>query len=143
MTGSVEGIAMIENIMEHIAKITGKDPLKVRYANMHPEHKESLNPMIDQLLENADYEMRKIAVDSFNNVRMLEFLWFIVYIKWNINLSSSVIFIGESMEKERNSFAAFYVSLRCLGTVSRTCFNLRPRWHSLNYSRRNWVRPRN
>lgn len=61
---------MIENIMEHIAKITGKDPLEVRYANMRPEHKESLKPMIDQLLENADYEMRKIAVDSFNNVRM-------------------------------------------------------------------------
>ncbi|XP_043523035.1 xanthine dehydrogenase/oxidase-like isoform X2 [Frieseomelitta varia] len=65
--GSIEGIAMIENIMEHIAKITGKDPLEVRYANMRSEHKEALNPMIDQLLENADYEMRKIAVDSFNN----------------------------------------------------------------------------
>lgn len=73
MTGSTEAVAMIENIMEHIAKTIGKDPLMVRYANMHEDHKGALQSMINDLCQNADYETRKRAVDSFNNVREFEY----------------------------------------------------------------------
>ncbi|CAK9818034.1 Indole-3-acetaldehyde oxidase [Anthophora plagiata] len=65
--GSTEAVAMVENIMEHIASTVGKDPLKVRYANMKDVHKDALQPMIEELCKNADYEIRKRAVNTFNN----------------------------------------------------------------------------
>ncbi|XP_036145981.1 xanthine dehydrogenase/oxidase [Monomorium pharaonis] len=65
--GFTKGIAMMENIMEHIAKITKKDPVQVRLANMNEVDKAALEPMIKDLSKSADYEMRKRAVDTFNN----------------------------------------------------------------------------
>lgn len=59
---------MAENLMEHIAKTLGKDPLQVKLANMSEDHKKILQPMIEDLTKNADYEMRKRAVEAFNNV---------------------------------------------------------------------------
>lgn len=65
--GSMEGSAISENMMEHIARVVGKDPLQVRYANMLDEHKQVLQPMVDELMKIADYDMRKRAVETFNN----------------------------------------------------------------------------
>ncbi|XP_025074449.1 indole-3-acetaldehyde oxidase-like [Pogonomyrmex barbatus] len=65
--GSTELIAMIENIMEHIARVTKKDPLQIRLANMNDVHKAVLELMIKDLSKSANYEMRKRAVETFNN----------------------------------------------------------------------------
>ncbi|CAL1679573.1 unnamed protein product [Lasius platythorax] len=65
--GSVEGLALTEHIMEHIARVTNKDPLQVRLSNMNSEDKAVLETMLRDLTKSADYEMRKRAVDAFNN----------------------------------------------------------------------------
>lgn len=66
-SGSTEAIAMLENIMEHIAKVMKKDPVQVRLANMNDADKTILEPMINDLFKSADYETRKKAVETFNN----------------------------------------------------------------------------
>jgi len=58
---------MIEDIMEHIAKVTKKDPLQVRLANMNDEDKAAFDPIIKELSKLADYEMRERTVEIFNN----------------------------------------------------------------------------
>lgn len=65
--GSVEGVSIIENIMEHIAMELNKDPIEVRLINMSEDHKNALGPMIDDLKRSADYDTRKRAVDIFNS----------------------------------------------------------------------------
>ncbi|XP_014482532.1 PREDICTED: xanthine dehydrogenase/oxidase-like isoform X2 [Dinoponera quadriceps] len=65
--GSTEGLGMIENIMEHIARATKKDPLQVRLANLSDNDRKAIESMISDLSKSADYEMRKRAVETFNN----------------------------------------------------------------------------
>lgn len=65
--GSTEGLALTEHIMEHIAKVTNKDPLQVRLSNMNTDDKIMIETMLRDLSKSADYEMRKRAVDMFNN----------------------------------------------------------------------------
>ncbi|XP_004537241.1 indole-3-acetaldehyde oxidase isoform X1 [Ceratitis capitata] len=62
--GSVEGIAMIENILEHISFETGLDPMDVRKANLIPGHK--MEYLLNHFLSTSDYTMRKGAVKTFN-----------------------------------------------------------------------------
>ncbi|XP_011882440.1 PREDICTED: xanthine dehydrogenase-like [Vollenhovia emeryi] len=65
--GYMEGIAMVENLMEHIAKVTKKDPVQVRLANMNDMDKTALESMINDLSKSADFEMRKRKIEIFNN----------------------------------------------------------------------------
>ena len=54
--------------MEHIAKITGNNPIDVRIRNMSEEHKKFLIPMIDTLKKTAKYDCRIKKVSNFNKV---------------------------------------------------------------------------
>lgn len=63
---STEAIAATEHMMEHIARVVGKDPLEVRLLNMNEKDKEQVGPMIENLSSSADFEMRKRAVETFN-----------------------------------------------------------------------------
>ncbi|XP_076651937.1 uncharacterized protein LOC143358591 [Halictus rubicundus] len=64
---STEGLGMIEILMEHIARVVQKDPVEVRMVNMNSEYKDTLKSLMDEIRKNADYEMRKRAVETFNN----------------------------------------------------------------------------
>lgn len=52
--------------MEHIAKVTKKDPVQVRLANMNDVDKTALKTMVNDLTKSADYEMRKRNIETFN-----------------------------------------------------------------------------
>lgn len=62
--GSVEGIAMMENIIEHIAFETGQDPADVRYANLLPSHK--MGDMMPRFLESTQYRQRRAEIIAHN-----------------------------------------------------------------------------
>jgi len=81
ITGSTQGIAIIETIMEHIAWAIKKDPLEVRMTNfIQPgdpliaipgakfEGENPLPNMITELKTSADYDARKKFVETFNQV---------------------------------------------------------------------------
>lgn len=62
--GSTEGVAMIENIMEHIARVSGKDAQTVRLANIPDGHK--MRTILTDFIEDTDYYARKAEIDEFN-----------------------------------------------------------------------------
>ncbi|XP_042871766.1 indole-3-acetaldehyde oxidase-like [Penaeus japonicus] len=75
--GTVEALATIENILEHIANYLKKDPLEVRMLNMvKPEVPRLMAPplernvVLDEILpllkQKAMYEQRKEEVEAFN-----------------------------------------------------------------------------
>ncbi|XP_023246390.1 xanthine dehydrogenase/oxidase-like [Copidosoma floridanum] len=64
--GSCDGIAMIETIMEHIAKVTKKNPLQVRLENMNVDNKSTLQPIIDEITRTSDLQNRHQIVDKYN-----------------------------------------------------------------------------
>ncbi|GAB0100749.1 xanthine dehydrogenase [Sergentomyia squamirostris] len=63
--GIIEGMAMIENIMEHIAKTTGLDPVDVRLANI-PEDS-PIRDIIADFVRSTEYEERKKQIAVFND----------------------------------------------------------------------------
>ncbi|XP_315654.4 uncharacterized protein LOC1276323 [Anopheles gambiae] len=62
--GTAEAISTIETIMEHVAFVTGLDPLTVRLANMEPGS--SMATLLPAFYEQVDFKERKAAVDRFN-----------------------------------------------------------------------------
>lgn len=69
--GSTEAIAMTENIMEHIARVTGLDPIAVRLANMNKDNR------IVELLPNFLKQTGKYRY-SFFRKRKLEMKYYII-----------------------------------------------------------------
>lgn len=62
--GTTEGIAMIENIMEHIAYAIDKDPIDIRLANIVNDN--PLKKIIPDFLKDVNYYERKNKIDVFN-----------------------------------------------------------------------------
>lgn len=62
--GDVEGIAMVENIIEHIAQATKKDPNHVRMVNM--DSTTVMPDIFKTFCKSNEFDDRKKAIDTFN-----------------------------------------------------------------------------
>lgn len=62
--GYMEGSAIIETIMDHIACKLDKDPIDVRLANLKNDN--LLKKIINDTLEWSDYRKRRSAIEKFN-----------------------------------------------------------------------------
>lgn len=62
--GSTEGMAMIENIMEHIAYATGRSPTDVRLANCSGDSE--MHSLLPQFLIDVEFAARQQTVNEFN-----------------------------------------------------------------------------
>lgn len=62
--GDVEGIAMAENIIEHIACVLKKDGMEVRMANIHPDN--PIKQIYMEFVQTVDYAGRKQQMEEFN-----------------------------------------------------------------------------
>ncbi|XP_053955239.1 uncharacterized protein LOC128861267 [Anastrepha ludens] len=62
--GSVEGIAMIENILEHIAFEANIDPADARLVNLKPGNK--MEELLPRFIKSTEYRKRRNEIDDFN-----------------------------------------------------------------------------
>lgn len=62
--GDLEGIAMSENTIEHIAWTIKKDPSEVRLANINSDH--MYHQIYKEFLKTVEYAKRREEVDAFN-----------------------------------------------------------------------------
>jgi xanthine dehydrogenase molybdopterin-binding subunit B len=82
--GSVQGMALIECIMEHVSHFLNKDPLEVRQLNFLQRGDELLKTMftggvfdsenlitklIDEVKVSGNYDERKAFIENFNSVK--------------------------------------------------------------------------
>uniref|UniRef100_A0A182IX03 Aldehyde oxidase n=1 Tax=Anopheles atroparvus TaxID=41427 RepID=A0A182IX03_ANOAO len=62
--GTTEGIAMVETIMEHIAWVTGTDPVQVRLTNMPKGSK--MHQIMPQFRQDVEFDKRMQIIEEFN-----------------------------------------------------------------------------
>ncbi|XP_037946122.1 indole-3-acetaldehyde oxidase-like [Teleopsis dalmanni] len=62
--GSVESIAMIENILEHIAFEAKVDPADARLVNLEPGNK--MTELLPRFIKSTEYRARRKDIDTFN-----------------------------------------------------------------------------
>lgn len=55
--------------MDHIAHVTGKDPVQVRLANLSKNDSQDIPPMLNDVMESANYRQRVADIEKFNKVR--------------------------------------------------------------------------
>uniref|UniRef100_A0A336MA50 CSON013979 protein n=1 Tax=Culicoides sonorensis TaxID=179676 RepID=A0A336MA50_CULSO len=63
--GTTEGIAMTENMLEHIAHVVKKDPAQVRLENLAKDSE--MKKLMPEFLKDVEYYERKKAIDEFNS----------------------------------------------------------------------------
>ncbi|EDV93569.1 GH19389 [Drosophila grimshawi] len=63
--GSVEGIAMIENIVEHVAFVVERDPAEVRLLNIAKGNK--MAELLPQFLKSREYRARRQEIENHND----------------------------------------------------------------------------
>lgn len=64
--GSNEGVAMMENIIDHIAVETDQDPIDVRLINIDSNSK--MKELLPVFVKSSDYRMRKSEIEKFNSM---------------------------------------------------------------------------
>ncbi|KAL7046682.1 hypothetical protein ACKWTF_002689 [Chironomus riparius] len=62
--GITEAIAMTETVMEHMARIVGRDPVDVRIENLTDDS--VFKTMMPEFIASVDYRKRKSEIDLFN-----------------------------------------------------------------------------
>lgn len=66
--GSVEGLAIMETVMEQISYNLGIDPVDVRLANLNVAKYPVLGTIFDNFLKWSDFRARRAAIETFNTV---------------------------------------------------------------------------
>ncbi|XP_066141648.1 uncharacterized protein [Euwallacea fornicatus] len=64
--GSFEGLATIENIMDHIAYSLNKDPLTIRRVNLNTSEHSQLKDILDDIEKNDEITKRKADIENYN-----------------------------------------------------------------------------
>ena len=77
--GGPQGMVAIENIMDNIARVVGRDPLEVRKLNFYSDEGDRntthygqtieqhiIQPLVDRLERTSDYQQRRLEISAFN-----------------------------------------------------------------------------